>query len=314
MKALDESYAVERFDQAMALLPYELRCLAEELQNQEKAAAEEIRLRTGRPLMLSGPWGEYPVKSGRERLVRTEDLSTVLEIASQASAHAVLDRIREGFITIQGGHRVGLCGSTVVKDGEIHNLRAISSINVRIAREVRGAAERVLPKLWQDGYLQSTLIISPPGCGKTTLLRDLIRSISDGISCRPLRVGVADERGELAALYDGIPMTDVGGRTDILDGCPKGEALLMLLRGMNPQVLAADEITSPADAQALEQAFGCGVALLCTAHGSSSKDMKRRPVYRRLLSEGLFQKLVAIEIRNGERHYRVENIEEGVTC
>lgn len=312
MLAPEEDYAIGQYRQAAELLPYGLRQGVERLPNRDKAQAEEFRLRAGRPLMIAGPDGERPIPGLESSVLSPSDLSLVLEIASQASAHTVLDRVKNGFVTIRGGHRVGLCGSGVVKDGEISNLRQLSSLAIRIAREVPGAGEGVLPQLWESGALQSTLLLSPPGCGKTTLLRDLIRRISDGVDGPPLRVGVADERGELAAMYDGVPMTDVGGRTDVMDGCPKGPALMMLLRGMNPQVLVADEITAPEDVEALEQAAGCGVTLLCSAHGGSLADLQRRPLYRRLLRTGMFHKAVLIELRCGKRHYRVENMGEEI--
>lgn len=185
------------------------------------------------------------------------------------------------------------------------NLRQFSSLAIRVAREVPGASAPVLDRLWSEGEFQSTLLLSPPGGGKTTLLRDLIRALSDGEGHPALRVGVADERGELAAMYQGVPQLAVGGHTDVLDGCPKGAALLMLLRGMNPQVLAADEITAPEDAAALEMAANCGVALLCTAHGRELEDIQTRPLYRRLLDGKLFRRLVTIRRDGGERAYRV---------
>lgn len=306
-----DAYAIEQFERATQLLPYALRQGVERLPDWDKAQAEELRLRSGRPLMVAGPMGERPVPGLENVPLSPVDLSLVLEIASQASAHTVLDRVRNGFVTIQGGHRVGLCGSGVVKDGEISNLRQLSSLAIRIAREVTGAGEGILPQLQEGGVLQSTLILSSPGEGKTTLLRDLIRRISDGVELPPLRVGVADERGELAAMYQGMPMTDIGARTDVMDGCPKAPALMMLLRGMNPQVLAADEITAPEDVEALEQAAGCGVTLFCTAHGGSLNDLQRRGLYRRLLEAGIFQRAIFIGRENGRRRYRVENIGEG---
>lgn len=308
MDAPDMAYAVGRFEEAAALLPYDLRQAAHRLSEEDKARAEELRLRAGRPPMVSDLAGERVLPGCEGVSVDVRDLGTVVEIASQASAHTVLDRVKHGFVTVRGGHRVGICGSAVVKDGSIHNLRQMSSIAIRVAREAPGAAETVLPKLLTEQGLTSTLILSPPGAGKTTLLRDLIRRVSGGIDTRPLRVGVADERGELAAMYNGVPQTDVGERTDVMDGCPKGQALLMLLRGMNPQVLAADEITAAEDAEALEQAAGCGVALLCTAHGGGVEDLWKRPVYRRLMEERLFQKVVLIRAEGGRRRYRVADL------
>lgn len=308
------SYAVERFYEAASLLPYELKEAAERLTGPEKALAEEFRLRAGRAPMVSGPMGEYPFPGTENMSIQTSDLALLLEVASQASAHTVLDRVRSGFVTVRGGHRVGLCGSAVVKVGEVRNLRLISSAAIRIAREVPGAAAQVLPALLEEGALQSTLILSPPGAGKTTLLRDLVRCVSDGVGVAPLRVGLADERGEVAAMYNGIPQTDVGGRTDVMDGCPKSEALMMLLRGMNPQVLSADEVTAAEDIEALEEASGCGVRLLCTAHGGGIADLWRRPLYRRLMELGLFQRAVLIRLEGGVRHYEAVRLGEASEC
>lgn len=306
-------HGAERFAEAAALLPFEFRQAAFGMQDAEKARIEEFRLRLGRPLMVSDLNGEYPVR-GCETRLEPSDLGTVLEIASQASAHTVLDRVKSGFVTIKGGHRVGICGSAVVKDGEIYNLRQISSMSIRIAKEVPDAAAGVLPELVEGGVLQSTLVLSPPGMGKTTLLRDLIRRVSDGVGVLPRRVGVADERGELAAMYDGFPQVSIGARTDVVDGCTKAAALTMLLRGMNPQVLAADEITAAADVSGMEAAAGCGVTLLCTAHGGSASDLWTRPLYRRLMEAKLFQKVVLIRLIDARRHYQVLDLKEDVQC
>ena len=303
-----------RFRQAAALLPSRLRQAAERMGGEEQCRAEELRLRNGCPITVSGPEGERVIP-GCEQLPLTErDLSQVLEIATQASVHAVLEQVRNGFVTVRGGHRIGICGSGVVRDGEVCNLRRISSLSIRVARSVPGISAGILDKLTAEGMLQSTLILSPPGGGKTTLLRDIIRAVSDGDGIAPMRVGIADERGELAAMCDGLPQLDVGRRTDVLDGCPKGTALLMLLRGMNPQVLAADEITAPADCAALEAAANCGVTLLATAHASGTEDLSSRPLYRRLLEAGIFRRIVLIRGGGRRRTYQVKRLEGGAVC
>lgn len=300
-----------RFLQAAALLPSPLRRELERLRAEESEQVEEIRLRAGqRPsVLLSGE--EVTPESCRETRVSPRDLELVLEIATQASAHTALERVRNGFVTVRGGHRLGICGSAVVRDGAVNNLRQISSLAIRVAREVPGASDEVRRGLLEQGVLRSTLILSPPGGGKTTLLRDLIRAVSDGEGCTPLRVGIADERGELAAMYEGVPQLNVGRRTDVLDGCPKGAGLLMLLRGMNPQVLSADEITAPEDCAALEMAANCGVTLLATAHASDLEDLRRRPLYRKLLERGIFRRALIIRRQEGARRYQVLSLEEG---
>ena len=270
-----------------------------------RARAEELRLRAGWPMtaLIDGaerPLGGPPVKPG--------ELERLVEIASGASLHTVLDQVRRGYLTMEGGHRIGLCGTAALQEGEIRSLRAISSANLRIARQVRGAAAPVLDGLCPGGRLADTLILAPPGLGKTTLLRDLIRSVSEGEGCVPLRVALADERGEVAALYRGLPQLEVGRRTDVAEGCPKAQGLMLLLRAMNPQVLAVDEITAPEDVGALSEAAGCGVTLLATAHGEDRADLERRPLYRPLLEAGLFRFLVRIHRAGEGRAYTVEEL------
>lgn len=202
---------------------------------------------------------------------------------------------------------MGLCGTPVLRDGQIHGLGRLSSAAIRVARQVTGAAAPVERELLDtEGKLCSTLILAPPGAGKTTLLRDLIRMTSQGEGMVPQRVAVADERGEVAALWNGVPQLDVGERTDVLEGCPKAQALMLLLRAMNPQVLAADEITAPEDVAALISAAGCGVKLLATAHGSGREDLSRRPLYRQLMEARVFERLLLIRTEKGHRSYRVE--------
>lgn len=294
------------FDQAAGLLPFGLRQLALSIPSAERAAAEELRLRAGQHLSVTLPEGEAVLPGGP--VISPGDLRTALEIATQASAHAALERVRHGFVTVRGGHRMGLCGTAVMKDGVIHNLRELSSLNIRIARQIIGLGDEVLLRLRGKGALPSVLVLAPPGAGKTTLLRDLIRGLSAGVGGAPVRVGVADERGELGALYGGVPQLDLGPHTDVMDGCSKADGLMMLLRGMNPQVLAVDEITAPGDLDALETAAGCGAALLATAHGQGWEDLKRRPLYIRLLERRIFQKVLLIERQGGTRRYHLEDL------
>lgn len=295
----------EAYRQAAQVLPRRLRQEALGLPQEEQEQAEELRLRVGWPMTAVLPEGERPVGGPP---VEPEELEQLVEIASRASVHAVLEQIRRGYLTVAGGHRIGLCGTAVMEGGGIHALRSLSSANLRIARQVPGAARPVLGALCPGGRLESTLILAPPGQGKTTLLRDIIRRVSEGEGCLPLRVAVADERGEVAALYGGRPQLDVGRRTDVAEGCPKAQGLMLLLRAMNPQVLAVDEITAPEDAAALRTAAGCGVTLLATAHGAGREDLTRRPLYRGLLEEGMFRRLVEITRREGRREYRVEEL------
>ncbi len=297
--------AAQSCEQALRVLPQRLRQEALALSPEERARTEEFRLRTGWPMTAVWDGAEHSLGGPP---VGGEELEQLVELASQASLHAVLDQVRRGYLTAAGGHRIGLCGTAVLQNGELHSLRGLSSANLRIARQVRGAARPVLDGLCPGGRLGDTLILAPPGLGKTTLLRDLIWSVSEGEGCAPLRVALADERGEVAAMYQGRPQLEVGRRTDVMEGCPKAQGLMLLLRAMNPQVLAADEITAPEDVQALMTAAGCGVTLLATAHGEDESDLERRPLYRVLLAEGLFQYLVQIRRTEGTRIYTVKEL------
>lgn len=264
---------------------------------------EELRLRRGFPMTALFPEGE--AETGTPP-IGEEELRRVVESATQSSAHTALDRVRQGFVTLRGGHRVGLCGTVVRKDGQTVTLRELSSLSIRVARPVTGLAEPLLPGLMEEDRFLSTLILAPPGAGKTTLLRDLVRALSDGAGCPPQRVAAADERGEIAALWRGEPQLYVGRHTDVLDGCPKAEGLPILIRGMNPQVAAVDEIARPEDVEAVVDASGCGVAVLATAHGAGVKDLRRRPALRALLEAGVFRRLAVVERRGGARRVRVE--------
>ena len=243
---------------------------------------EEIRMSVGQPLSIR--------IDGRERQIYPRiavgQLEAILQTACGQSVYAHAETIRQGYVALAGGHRLGICGSGVVRDRVIQTIRAPTSLVLRIAHAVPGCAEKLLPHI-----KESTLLLGPPGSGKTTLLRDLVRLLSDQ---RGQRISLADERGELSGYSFGQHHLSVGSRTDVMLQIPKDQAVMMMLRTMNPQWIALDEITAPEDIHAMETASYCGVHLLATAHGSSAEDLHSRPLYQRLMDLKLFSSVVLL--------------------
>lgn len=285
----------DAYTMAMQLLPLWLREQAAALPAHVTRSAEEIRLRTGRRATLRTPEREFAFG---DQAVTPPLLSEVLEAATRASYHAAAEQLRRGFLNAPGGVRVGVCG-TAVLDGTLRSLRDVSSLCIRIPRQVPGAGREIMPRLGGD----SVLILSPPGGGKTTLLRELVRTVSD----RGVRVSLADERGELAGMWEGVPQFDVGRCTDVMTGVPKAEAAMLLLRAMGPEAVAMDEISAPEDAKAVETLSGCGVRIFATAHAEGKEEFLRRPVYRMLAELGVFRQLVYIR-GSAPRRYEVEQL------
>ena len=304
---MDENYAIIRYEQAADLLPGRWQRVARRVPDWRKALAEELRLRVGKPMTLLLPEGEVLVTDELPRMLVTQaDLEQLCDNVTGYSRYAACDTLSHGYLTAKGGFRVGVCGTAVMRNGSNSNLRDISSAAIRIGRQQKGAADQILPQLLENGCLCSTLILSPPGLGKTTLLRDLVRQLSDGTEELPAhRVSVVDERGEIAVMYQGAPQMDVGCHTDVLDACPKAIGIPMLLRAANPRVLAVDEITTREDLAAMEAAANCGVALLATAHAQSREELTRKPLFVSLLELGVFRRCVTITARSGVRQYQV---------
>ncbi len=297
----------EAFAACTAVLSREMRTALLATVGEESRPWEEIRLRAGRGVTVQRGGVEQPVLlAGAPIMVTSQELNTVLERATQSSYQSAAEQLRRGFYTMRGGHRIGVSGTMSVREGRAVAFRDLSSLAIRVARAYPGVAAELEDKLLEQGAFPSTLILSPPGMGKTTLLRELLRLLSDRFS---LRCALADERGEVAALWRGLPQLEVGLHTDVLDGCPKAEGMMMLLRSMNPQILAADEITAPEDVRAATMASNCGVAVLATAHGGDVEELKRRPLYRELLAQNIFRRVILIRRdETGKRIYRMEEL------
>ena len=295
---------MQKQDTISRILCPPLREAAGRMINHTVYPLEEIRLRVNRPAMAyAGRKKMFLTSQGR--LSDSEDegiqvtsamLEKTLELMSNYSLYAYEQELKNGYITLEGGHRVGLCGKVVADGDRIKTIRFISSLNIRIAHEIIGCADEIMPWIRGAQGIYHTLLISPPRCGKTTLLRDLIRQISDG---EKMQVGVVDERSEIAGCYRGIPQNTVGLRTDILDGCPKQEGMLMLLRSMGPQVIAVDEIGRIEEIQAITTIVNSGVKLLCTIHGNSLDDFLNKPGMDELAANRVFQRIIVLSGRKG---------------
>lgn len=258
-----------------------LRCMSEQIQkmlaNVTMDGLEEIRLRRQKPLVLDyGVQKRYLTPQGRlceaaehAYIVTDSDIERSLVLACGGSVYACQEQIRNGYVTLAGGHRIGLVGSTVLEGGAVKFIKEISGMNFRFARQINGAADAVMPEILKDGAVKSTLVLSPPGCGKTTLLRDIVRQLS----AQGVKSVIVDERSELAAVANGVCGYDVGVMTDVLDACPKAAGMMMAVRSMSPQAVVTDEIGNAYDIAAIKNALRCGVSVVASAHASDARSL-----------------------------------------
>ncbi len=259
---------------------------------------EEIRIRVNRPVILKYPEGKEDIL---DHVVSQTEILNILQSLCNNSIYSYQSQICDGYITLQGGHRVGITGNVAMKDGKITNVNYVSSLNFRIAREIIGASDEILKEVVTKRgnnnicnlEINNTLIVSKPGCGKTTVLRDLVRNISN----MGFTVSLIDERGEIASMYKGIPQNDVGLRTDVMDNVTKSIGMKIAVRTMAPQVIVADEIGTEGDLEAINYGICSGVKGIFTAHGSDISELRQNEALNKLYDEKLFKRIIFLKNR-----------------
>lgn len=298
------------------LLPYfpqPLKYWLNNLTEDQLGRLEEIRLRAGKPVLLQvGGQSKWLTKGGQltpidkkniPYLLESEVLQKIIALVSQSSFYALETELAQGYLTLKGGHRVGFAGEALLEHGRLRGMKHLSSLNFRLAREIKGAANQLLPLLIDHRHhrIYHTLLVSPPGAGKTTLLRDLIRQLSDGVPglWTGVKIGLVDERSEIAGCFQGIPQNDVGFQTDVLDGCPKAEGMMLLLRSMSPRIIAVDELGRQEDVVSLWEMLNAGVTVLATVHGHRVEELEKRPIMKELMNSRVFERIVLLSRRLG---------------
>ena len=297
------------FHNILQLFPKEQRGLFRYTADRQEYV-NEIRLRCERPVLVyerGKEWflnqaGEYTPNIGEAVRISGTELECIMQHICHYSLYAFEEEIRQGYITVAGGHRIGVVGQVVMADySQIRTIKHIRGLNMRISHQIKGVAEPYLPYIYREGEVKSILLVSPPGCGKTTLLRDLIRCVSDGnVYGQGLTVGVVDERSEIAGCYMGIPQNDIGIRTDVLDACPKVKGMMLLVRSMAPKVIAIDELGSKEEAEVVQVVSNCGTKIIATMHGNDLEDIYKKDGMEGLLRQGSFEVIMFMTRSKGK--------------
>lgn len=293
------------------ILPIRLRTSVEQSIGQY-ADIEEIRIRVGQPLEIRCQSKSIWIS----QTITAEEIEEMLTFISQYSIYAYEEDIRQGFLTLEGGNRIGFAGQVRLEEGKVVRMTNIRFLNIRIAQERKGCAKELLPWLYDGEEVCNTLLISKPGIGKTTFLRDCVRMVSNGEGQhKGKKVCVIDERSEIAACHLGIPQNDIGKRTDVMDGCPKKEGMLMALRSMSPEVVVVDELGGDEDAAMVEQMLLCGCRILGTMHGDNLEQLIQNKGMEPLYQKRLFQRYIILKKQeNGERIFHIYDQERKQLC
>lgn len=289
--------------QAIACLPEERAAALSRAAAQERI--EELRLRCGEAPSVRIGGAERPLSLAP---VTADELRETVSRAARYSVHSYAESMRQGFLPLEGGHRLGLCGTAVAENGSVTGVRRISSLNLRVARQI-DALDDILAPYIGEGTPFSLLVLAPPAAARRRSCASGCGSFRTPGTPQPLRTSAARSQ----ALPRACQQFRIGRCTDILEGCTKKQAALMLLKTMSPALVAMDEITSPEDIEAVALCAHCGTAVLAAAHAAGLNDLRRRPLYRRLLSLGVFERVLTIEQKDGKRSYRMEKT-EGTTC